>query len=372
MISRTLNLALAAAGAASAILIPPSVSSAELDLGDDMAMEIVATSYPRSVSLDCATCEFASKEADDLVWTQRNGNSFLLDFEVGPREDSLTIDGTQLYPPTFGYFTQPFRVAQINPDGENLTLRVTGYTFHYNSAETVSEAGIELIPMTFQINSIEGKAVAPPALTINLLKDPNGKLMIASFQTAKPNEKSPIDEEKECKEWPLYCKWKAIMADKVNGIKSHMGRPGCHKNKGNPMAGELYEGKPPHRFRPGHPHHRPHHMAGSHGHRHHRGHRMHMMLRRVFLTVFIPILIGIFAGTLTYLVGMALGCLIAVVVAKARGQPMYESVAQEEEDSENVEDRGEKEVYTESELPQYDAPPVYEEAVEKEVVEDKQ
>lgn len=77
MMSRTLNLALAAAGAASAILIPPSVSSAELDLGDDMAMEIAASSYPRSVSLDCATCGFASKEAGEIVWTQRNGNSFV-------------------------------------------------------------------------------------------------------------------------------------------------------------------------------------------------------------------------------------------------------------------------------------------------------
>lgn len=79
MVSRTLTLALAAAGAASAILIPPSVSSAELDLGDDMAMEISASSYPRSVSLDCSTCDVASKTADDLVWTQRSGNSFVCD-----------------------------------------------------------------------------------------------------------------------------------------------------------------------------------------------------------------------------------------------------------------------------------------------------
>lgn len=364
MISRTLNLALAAAGAASAILIPPEVSAAELNLGDDMAMEIAASSYPRSVSLDCATCEFATKEGDDFAWTQRNGNSFMLDFEVGPHEDSLTIDGIQLYPPTFGYFAQPFQVAQVNPDGENLPLRVTGYTFHYNSAETVSEAGIELIPMIFQINSIEGKTVNPPALTINLLKDPNGKLMIASFQTANPEDKSPIDQEKECQKWPLYCKWKAIMADRINGLKSHMGhkggKAGCHKHKGNPMAGELYEGKPPHRFRPGHAH-----MGGHHGHRHHRHHRVHMMLRRAFLTIFIPILIGIFAGTLTYLIGMALGCVIAIAVAKFRGQSAYESVAQEEDV--DVEDGGEKEVY--AELPEYDAPPVYEEAVEKEVVE---
>ena len=89
-------------------------------------------------------------------------------------------------------------------------------------------------------------------------------------------------------------------------------------------------------------------------------------MRRAFFTILIPILIGIFAGTLTYLIGMALGCLIAILVAKIRGYGPYESLAQEEEE-EVFQPRGEKEVY--AELPEYDAPPVYEEAAEKEVVE---
>lgn len=78
MHTQTLSLALAAVGAANAILIPPSVSAAELDLGDDMAMEIVANSYPRTVSLDCATCEVATSAPDgSIAWTQRNGNTFV-------------------------------------------------------------------------------------------------------------------------------------------------------------------------------------------------------------------------------------------------------------------------------------------------------
>lgn len=237
----------------------------------------------------------------------------MLDFEIGADEDTLNIDGIQLYPPTFAYFTEPFRVIQIDPSGDDLRLRVTGYTFHYNSAETVSEAGIELIPMTFQITSIEGKTVDPPALTINLLKDTNGRLMIASFQTAKVVSGGTSDGEKECNEWPLLCKWRAIMAERINGLKSSVSN-GCHRHKSNPMAEDGTEGKPPHRFRPGHPHHRPHHMEGHHHHGHHRA---HMVIRRVFFTILIPILVGIFAGTLTYLIGMALGCLIAIVVACA-------------------------------------------------------
>jgi hypothetical protein len=290
-----------------------------------------------------------------------------LDFDVGNQEDSLNIDGVQLYPPTFKYFAQPFHISQINPDGENLPLRVTAYNFHYTSAETISEAGIELIPMTFQITSIEGKSVDPPALTINLLKDPNGKLMIASFTMAKTGEDSQANTEKSCKEWPMLCKWRAIMADRINGMKSHMGKPGCHKHKGHLMAEETIEGKPPHRFRPGHPHHRPHHMQGHAGHGHHRA---HMMLRRAFFTILIPILIGIFAGTLTYLIGMALGCIIAIVMAKIRGRSVYDSIAQDEEESDDFEECDEKEEY--AHLPEYDAPPVYEETVEKEIAEDNE
>ena len=135
------------------------------------------------------------------------------------------------------------------------------------------------------------------------------------------------------------------------------------------MAEDTIEGKPAHRFRPDRPHHHPHNMEGHHGHRHHSHYRVHMFLRRAFFTILIPILIGIFAGMLTYLIGMALGCAIAMIVAKVRGRAPYERVALEEdpEDAEVVLD--EKEVY--AELPEYDAPPVYEQdAVEKEVVEE--
>jgi hypothetical protein len=352
---------------AGAILIPPSVTAAEL--GDDNAMEIAVNPYKRTVALECPSCAVAIKEVGSLSWSEETGNTFLLDFEVGSHEDTLHIDGAQLYPPTFGYFTEPFSVTQVDPKSEDgLRLRVTGYTFHYSSAETITEAGTELLPMTFRITSIEGKSVDPPAITINLLKDTNGRLMIASFQSSQAEEESPVDQEKECDEWPLLCKWKSIIADRINDMKTSMGK-GCNRHKSNPMMHDGPAGKPPHRMRPGHPHHRPHQMGG---HRHHAHHRVHMFLRRAFFTIIIPILVGIFAGTLTYLVGMALGCLIAAIVAKVRGRGPYERVALDEEDEvespEGIEASSEKEVY--AELPEYDAPPVYEEAAEKEVVEE--
>lgn len=96
-----------------------------------------------------------------------------------------------------------------------------------------------------------------------------------------------------------------------------------------------------------------------------------MFLRRAFFTVLVPILIGIFAGTLTYLLGMALGCLISIIVTKIRGD-RYQPIAleEEEEDVEEgvVEEACEKQEY--AELPAYEAPPVYQDSPEKEAVDD--
>lgn len=270
-------------------------------------------------------------------------------------------------------------VTQVDPaHKDGLRLRVTGYQVRFEGAKTVNEAGTELLPLAFQIKRIQDVDVNLPEMTINLLKDAEGRLMIASVQTMQPAEVSPVDKTKECNEWPLLCKWKSILADKMENMKK-MGK-GCHgrpHGHSNPMAEDTIEGKPPHRFRPGDkPHHRPHHGPHrmGHGGHHHHGHgRFQTFLRRAFFTILIPIVIGIFAGTVTYLIGMALGCLIAITIAKFRGQKYQrvalEDVEEAEEEEGQKQEHSEKEVYVE--LPAYDAPPVYNEAAEKEVDETK-
>lgn len=267
-----------------------------------------------------------------------------------------------------------FYVTQLHPaSDEPLKLLVTGYTFRYNGAETISEAGLELLPMTLQIASVEGVRVSPPLLTINVLKDAEGRLSIASFRTAEASETAPAEQDTNCDEWPLLCKWKAIVAERIENMRQ-MGKP-CHKRphgQYNPMAEETLEGKPPHRFHPGRPHHhRPHHMG------HHRQNRMHTFARRAFFTIFIPIIVGVFAGTVTYLIGMVLGTIIAIIIAKVRGEScfmgqQYQRITLEEDvegGEAEVESQSEKQEY--AELPAYDAPPVYEEAAEKKADESK-
>ncbi|OCK79437.1 hypothetical protein K432DRAFT_263932, partial [Lepidopterella palustris CBS 459.81] len=370
MLFRSFGLCATFALAAQSIMIPPTVGIESIT--DDNSIETLgAEAFKQTVKVDCPSCPIAAGDKI-LQWTEDLGNSFLIDFEVGQNQDTLDISGVQLYPPVFGHFANPFYITQVDSKSDKrLRLRVTGYAFHYNSGETISEAGTELLPMTFRITSIESQSVSPPALTIFILKDVSGHIMIASIKPAEAAaEASPKEQTKECKDWPLLCKWKSILADKLNGIKTSLEK-GCHKT--NPMRPDA-TGKPPHVTRPGRPHHRPQHHEGEEGRHHkHHGHgdrhRHHAFVRRIFLNIVFPVIIGIFAGAFTYLIGMAIGTCIALVWAKLRGaRPgQYESVAQDEEQGNDDAKGSDKEVYCE--LPDYqgEAPPVYEEATEKEV-----
>jgi hypothetical protein len=75
MLSRTFGLTALAAATASAILLPPSLTAA--DIGDDNAMEVSVDSMKRTVAIECPTCAFAAKEGEALVWKQDAGNSFV-------------------------------------------------------------------------------------------------------------------------------------------------------------------------------------------------------------------------------------------------------------------------------------------------------
>jgi hypothetical protein len=61
--------------AAGAMLIPPTITAA--DLGDDKAMEgLVINPFKRSVVLECHDCAFFA-EKDGAFWQQGTGNAFV-------------------------------------------------------------------------------------------------------------------------------------------------------------------------------------------------------------------------------------------------------------------------------------------------------
>jgi len=363
MLFRSFGLCATFALAAHSVMVPPTVSIESLS--DDNSIETLGVdAFKQSIKLDCPGCPMASGEKT-VEWKQGVENSLLIDFAIGQNQDTLEISGVQLYPPSFSHFADPFYVSQVASESasDSKRLRITGYAFHYNTAETISEAGTELLPMTFKITSIESQPISPAALTIFLLKDVSGHLMIASISPAPAAaESSPKEETKECKEWALLCKWKSIISDKIQGVKTSLSK-GCHK--GNPMRPGGH-GKPPHRARPARPHHRPHHHDKHHGH--HSRHRA--LVRKLLFTFIFPIIIGTIVGALVYILGMAVGRFIAFMWWSLRGRAQYESILQDEEEgSDDFDGKGsDKEVYCEPPVYDGEAPPIYEEAAEKEVV----
>ncbi|OCL00103.1 uncharacterized protein K441DRAFT_702755 [Cenococcum geophilum 1.58] len=362
MLFRSFGLCATFALAAHAVMVPPTVSIESLS--DDNSIETLGVdAFKQSIKLECPDCPMASGEKT-FVWKQGIENSLVIDFAIGQNQDTLDIGGVQLYPPSFGHFADPFYVSQVasESDSDSKRLRITGYALNYNTAETISEAGTELLPMTFKITSIESHSISPSALTIFLLKDVSGHLMIASISPASAAaESSPKEETKECKEWSFLCKWKSIISDKIEGVKTKLSK-GCHK--GNPMRPGGH-GKPPHRAHPGRPHHHPHHHGKHHSHR-------MAFVRKILFTFVFPIIIGTIAGAFVYILGMAIGRFIAFMWWSLRGRTQYESVAQDEEEGHyGFDGKGsDKEVYCEPPVYEGVAPPVYEEAAEKEVVDE--
>lgn len=62
--------------AASAVLIPPTISTE--DIGDDNALETLAIDpLKRSVTLECRGCAFATQENDALKWKSEVGSAYV-------------------------------------------------------------------------------------------------------------------------------------------------------------------------------------------------------------------------------------------------------------------------------------------------------
>jgi hypothetical protein len=145
------------------------------------------------------------------------------------------------------------------------------------------------------------------SIEIELLRDHSGKLMWHNLEMKMAVPTSPSDqekqaEEKECTYLPLLCKWKALLSDKLAGLKASL--KSCH-GKMRPHAGEK-------------PHHS-HHKDKGHGHGRH-GHHRHGRLaaflhkfNRIAAHVLIPVFIGIMAGLTASAIGIIFGNLIVLL-----------------------------------------------------------
>ncbi|KAF2139024.1 uncharacterized protein K452DRAFT_79758 [Aplosporella prunicola CBS 121167] len=346
-----LGLGAAALIAPSSAFLIPSTADGVTGPFADQELSLVDPQN-QLLTLDCNNCAFAGSadEDDDSVWVQGIENALLLNFSVVDGY-SVELNGARLYPPTD--LPQPIPVTQVRSDvsltdiranaakyGEH-PLRISGYALEIDPSVSSSE-GAELIPMTFQIASLEGRPVDVSALDVKLMKLPDGEIQILPVTAAAPltSIEPPQQDDEACRDWPVLCKWRSIISDRIQDMKTSIekGIPkGCMKGHHHgdmphhPPAPEDMEPAADDE-RPHDHHHGPHH--GPHGiMRHHRdGPIAHFF--GVLGRIMVPIFIGIAFGALTYATGWLVGCVVAYIWLRvqARRNGGYNRIALDEEE----------------------------------------
>jgi len=376
----SLGLVASLAVAAQAIMIPPTVSLESTHIGSTHGALSLADPYTQILQVGCPGCMFAQSSEEGFTWIQGVENNLLLNISVGSQPETLELNGVRFYPPVFSLTTEPPvpYISQV-PGGHSLTdirehmktlttkpLRLTSWSFRAATSHTVNESGEEILTIVLQLNALERQSITVPDITITALKNTDAQLMLLKIEAVQGSK-----EPQECKDWPLLCKWRGIVADRLKGFKGFKGKGmGCHKRPHHSVNGpprNMHHGPGSHHNGAGsmEHHNKPHHgMHGGHRHHHNKIHRILHMIGRVVLTVLVPVLIGIIAGMATYVVGMAIGALIAFVWMRFRRNGQYAPIALDEEYDE-PRDSLEKAGFTDEEA--VTAPPVYVEVEAKEV-----
>ncbi|KAH0544611.1 hypothetical protein FGG08_001260 [Glutinoglossum americanum] len=367
------SLALTARG----FLLPPSAQ------GDAETLDTVDTVVnTRLLKLDCPGCLFAESDrsGNGYHWDENVENSLFLNFTVErTNPEVLTLNGAQLYP--IHMVPPPLSALQL-PSSVSLTALSTitaasmeegimpfvrlrlSYELTVRPKRPIPAQGnFEILLFKVRILGIEGKPVTGlDTVEMTLLKSPENSLYIVSLDKSEPShshlypspsEQEKAGEEKECMTLPILCKWKAILGDKLSGVKASL--KGCHKFRpGHSKAGKAKGGhaKGHSASHSGKPH-------GHHTHHaHHNDHRLSKFfrqLRRVAAHILVPIFIGVAAGMTASAIGMAAGLLVVLLWKKFyRGgnRGAYSMVQQSEEYNED--NPRENELHDDKGLPEYE------------------
>ena len=233
-------------------------------------------------------------------------------------------------------------------DSSRNRLLLTAWGMEADTIKTNSANGEEVINLKIEIDQVENQPVDVPVVVVKALKDATGRLMIVSVDTQdrpKPGQ---------CKS--VLCRWREMMLQKLSKIHGMMG---CHKQPHHkmPIHGGMMNGRPHH-------HHPQQGLDNVNAYKHHKNGRLLHKITAVLTHLVIPIMVGILAGMLTYLMGLILAMFVTFVWVKyRRGDPVYQPVAEDEETANrNSLDKG---VWIEKE--DVEAPPQYVEVEANEV-----
>jgi len=326
-----------------AILLPPSVSSADTDIVNTLPFEVKSGAEGRILDLECKNCPVLIKQQNEQKWVYDVESKLQLRFDITENEiDTLQLNGVQIYPP-HGLPLEPIGALQVTQEtldnDYKFSLRL-GYELDVTPVIKSEEDQLELIFVRLQVVEIAGKFVdGLDSVLLKLLKTPSGKLMIGDLGTGPTTNPGG----KDCQ--TLICKLKSILTGKLSHLKP---KKGCG-SKVAPAKGH-------------------HHGHGGHGsehgaHRHHRHNglsRFLHALKRAAFHVLIPVLSGIAAGFTASLLGMLVGQ-SAVFLWRTFYRRGRRGPCSRVERNETEADKKDQE---KSLLEHQDPPPVYEDIVE--------
>ncbi|KAL1894362.1 hypothetical protein Sste5346_005861 [Sporothrix stenoceras] len=232
-----------------------------------------------------------------------------------------------------------FHHGKHHKHGKHLVKVPLGYAMQTMAVGQDESNGMEVVALSLEIIEVNGVFVQGiPAVTIRLIRRPEGGLMIARVDVA--NNEAEKTEEKAVEALPgkdrmdalkeeldactnILCRWKAIIS---SGIKAHRG--GCAgkaiaKAFGGDADNKEDGEEKPHR----HHHHKGHHHEDDseksdedkenkeekpHRHPHHklREHSWKQLAAKVATQILLPVLMGIVLGIFTTVVGVAVGSLL--------------------------------------------------------------
>lgn len=337
MLFRPLLTAAGLTAVANAFLLPPEISSHEIEILESIPVESADIAQAQSIRLDCPGCPPVFKKHNGKPKHHKPHSTHLeLDFSVD--NDRLLVNGFELYPNS-DPFTSVLVAPQVadkpkhhrpHQDDETIALKShhkfrphdgrpvaveqqLGFSLQIQPTIQITDENMDMIVVDLQI--IEVGSVLVDGLSnirVHLIRLPENKLLIGKIQQL-PSETAATtaltNAGTECT--TIICKWRAIIAAQLAKMKMH----GCAG-----MA--AVKGAHGHEA---HPHDHMHH--GHHpGHQKHRQPGWSQLFRKLTSHILLPILVGIVAGVSVSIIGMAIGTILVGLWRKfVRGQSFFPS-----------------------------------------------
>lgn len=370
----------ALAGLSQAFLLPPNLDAIKIkDATDALPFEAQILSEGRVVEVECPGCAVAHDSNGQTFRADSKLRLHLAISHTPEQDDALNINGIQVYPVNRAAISkglhaeqlvreQPGGLTQINPNPE------LGYTLGVKPYHNENEASdLSLFSITFHVIEIANDFHRGiPAIELKLIRTPSGKLVIVDSHVSHRPSHNTLEPSPNCT--TLLCRWKAILASKVDGVKK-----GCSGRKKfgagrlpRPHGIKVDGGRPrPDGFRQSHPHPsgRPHHRRP-----HHRG-SLARFVHTLAVHVVIPMAVGLAVGMLASVIGMIVGHFVVFLwrLLFRRGErgQCANRRAVEEGVEEECDDETKGFLQAQGPPPVYEDAPVYEEAILDEKTEQK-